>query len=724
MNLKNIVFMKYDFNRDMIVEVEKKENISKIEYIINNIKNETSLDKEKDERLSFFSNKNKKTQNNNNITNKDIKNELKLDNKKSIANQKELIEKKIYEALNKHKVEPPIKRLKLFSYICYIFIFLIGTITIILDLVYIGRIKKNLNLINNTIIIKYCSFISIYYLRELSILNWNISGVEGFESYTNIPAKNKSEYIILLKEKLLELFLENQSSMKVLYSSLYLSNNSTRTISEYNLSITVSNTRKIRLNSTILTSLLMYNSAFYNLASTSATIDKDHSDFYFYIYNNLNSFKRAINILIDTFSNELEICNKEIKYIIIFINIFNFICLLFFIYLFGKNFFSAVYTRINYMKIFYGINDNILKKIIANCENLLNKLRFLEEQMHHEGESLSDNNTKFYIKKKDKDNIDNYNLNEGINNRMNDSINFTHYMFVILYVIYILIFYVFCIFKGVYMLKISNLSILKSLVCNKKQDIQLGLIDYFNVYREFLLEDNITINNLIPLEYLYLLEKRELITLGDNMNFIKVNINKVYPKNENRSEIRDLCNYYINEYFDSSIECVEKIGLITKYDFNTLTINFIEEININRAVMVYILRRIGNITTFNMSDSINIRKRAGKGELYTLSLFNNETLHSKLNIIYFSIILPYIQEDRQEINKILIIGQIEYFLSSLTGLFGLIISFLFFCYFVPLINYINSIIYKTKNMLSIIPLSILSYQTDVLILFSISNDKK
>ena len=44
-------------------------------------------------------------------------------------------------------------------------------------------------------------------------------------------------------------------------------------------------------------------------------------------------------------------------------------------------------------------------------------------------------------------------------------------------------------------------------------------------------------------------------------------------------------------------------------------------------------------------------------------------------------------------------------------------------YFLPVINFINSIIYKTKNMLSIIPLNILSLQSGVANLLRISNEK-
>ena len=742
-NLKDLILMKYDFKKDMIVEEKKIKSISKIESIINNIKNETPLDIEKDERFSFFSNKNKKTKKSSiskgdkvDYSKSDIQTNntnININNSNNIVNEKELIKKKIYEALNKHKEEPPIKKLKIISLFCFLFMIVIGSITVYLDLEFIGKIKRNLNLVKNTILIKYCSFISVYYLRELTLLNFNIKEIDDVE-YINIPSKSKSDYLKFIKEELLKLFLENQSSIKVIYSSFSISKNSTNYISDYKLDLKLSNTRKIILNSNILNALMIYNSAFYNLVSTTSPLVQNHTDLITFIYNNLNGYSEGLEVLVNTFHYELELNNNELKIIIIILGIFNCICLIIFNYLFIKYFFSAIHVRINYMKIFYGINDNVLKRIIANCENLLNKLKCFDEQIHIEEQSLSPNHIEgnFTIGKsqkmneKEKTYNDNNNLsNDNDNNKIHDKMNLSSYIFIIFYGVYILIFYFFCICKGIYMFNISNLSIIKSLFYIKKQYIQLGVINFYNVYREFLFDENSMISDMTPLDYLIDIEKQGHSLLTGNIKFIEANINKVYAKNTNRSEIRNLCSYYKNDFFDSTVECSDKIGLISNYDFNTLLINFIDEININKNVMRYKLKHqniLGNLTNYNISDYIIILNTMGDNDIFRLDLFNNETLHGKLNIIFFSIILPYIQEDKQEISKILIIDNIEYFLLSLSCLIGLILALAFFCYFIPIINYVNSIIYKTKNMLSIIPLSILSYQNDVLILLGISNN--
>ena len=80
-------------------------------------------------------------------------------------------------------------------------------------------------------LIKYYSYTCVYYLRELTLLNFEISEIEG-GFYENIVAKNKDEYKALIKEKLSQLFIDNQSSMKTLYSfSFSLSKNIAKNLS-------------------------------------------------------------------------------------------------------------------------------------------------------------------------------------------------------------------------------------------------------------------------------------------------------------------------------------------------------------------------------------------------------------------------------------------------------------------------------------------------------------
>ena len=102
----------------------------------------------------------------------------------------------------------------------------------IFDLLYIGYFKECLNIIKSLIKIKYCSHISIYYLRELTLLNFDMNEIEGGE-YWNIPDNDIGNYVNLIKEELIKLLVENQSLMKIVYSSsLSISDNALKNISE------------------------------------------------------------------------------------------------------------------------------------------------------------------------------------------------------------------------------------------------------------------------------------------------------------------------------------------------------------------------------------------------------------------------------------------------------------------------------------------------------------
>ena len=91
--------------------------------------------------------------------------------------------------------------------------------------------------------------------------------------------------------------------------------------------------------------------------------------------------------------------------------------------------------------------------------------------------------------------------------------------------------------------------------------------------------------------------------------------------------------------------------------------------------------------------------------------------------MFFSTILPFIEFHREHVYNILNIDGRDTYLIIINVLFRALVTLVFLCYFLPVINFINSIIYKTKNMLSIIPLNILSLQSGVANLLRISNEK-
>ena len=64
----------------------------------------------------------------------------------------------------------------------------------------------------------YVNTMSLNFVRELSLLNFNAYDIVGGE-YILFAEKNKANYTILMAEKLLEKFNENQRLMKIIFSS-------------------------------------------------------------------------------------------------------------------------------------------------------------------------------------------------------------------------------------------------------------------------------------------------------------------------------------------------------------------------------------------------------------------------------------------------------------------------------------------------------------------------
>ena len=745
-NLTHVKLMVFDFYKECVVQGNKKEICSKIQNILNDLSSFDQLDSENEERINSLTRSVKNLKKYSFHIKKALKkeNEPNTPTTNNIVNnqvdEKKLIERQIFESLNKHKDELPIKRLKIFSSLSYIIIILFTGILLLFGNIYISYIKQNINkqninILKNIIYIKYFSHISVYFVRELTLLNFNIEEIKG-GIYQNIPAVLKEEYISLIKEELMKIFIENQSSMKILYSSsLELSKNASKYISETEISIKKLNQKIIDIKYDILTALIQYNSEFYNLASSTTPIEQNNPDLYNYIYNNLNGYKKGINILMDLYIDELKIYNYELKLIIITCNVLLLICFICIYIYININFISAIEVRGTYMEVFYGINENTLKSLILSCENMINKLRSSKEQKYNDIETFYESNDD---KMTNNNNTPKQNQNSFTNSNSsltNDYENITEnkastygITFLILYGIFLLICYIYFICNGIYIINASANSIFTSNVFKRLQHIHLGLIDIFNVYREFLFDNQSIVNEISPFEYMSFVEKEEIPKISIDYKYLISTSQKWLNQTDFLKDT--LCGFYINDFFDSTVQCEEYIGLITKYNFIYLSNYFLEEIKINKNLVKYKLKYekvLGNLTEYNPDDYINnnLIPRAedtpDDRTLFRLDLFNNETLHFNLNIIFFSIILPYIQSKRKIYFNF--ISSFEVYLSTISSIFFVFVTGSIFFYFIPIINIINSIIYKTKNMLSIIPLCILSSQKSALSLFNISNNE-
>jgi hypothetical protein len=251
----------------------------------------------------------------------------------------------------------------------------------------------------------------------------------------------------------------------------------------------------------------------------------------------------------------------------------------------------------------------------------------------------------------------------------------------------------------------------------------------FNTFREFIFDNQSIINGTSPVKYMANFEKQILPSILEDIKYLSNNFEEKFSINESSKMEENLCSYYINDYFDSSLDCSGSIGLITGYNFFFLSYYFLQEIFVNKNIMIYKLKHeniVGNLTDYNHTKYMNDAKipkendNSDNDNIFRLDLFNNYTIHARLNVIFYSIILPYINKGKKTTFFNLSLDSAINILTKLNISFLGIVTLVFFFYFIPMINFINNIIYKTKNLLSIIPLNILATQNGVSSLLNIS----
>ena len=153
---------------------------------------------------------------------------------------------------------------------------------------------------------------------------------------------------------------------------------------------------------------------------------------------------------------------------------------------------------------------------------------------------------------------------------------------------------------------------------------------------------------------------------------------------------------------------------------------FIDEIRTARNLVSLFLDQnkiVGNLTRYGTNNYSNLNLTENTSIIFRLELFNMNDTHKELNLFFSNIIMPYLEEERNEtLNAIQnkINGQ-ENLFYILIAIHIIIIVAIIFVYWIPMIKWTNIDLYKTKNMLTIIPVQILSAQPYSKILLNIKD---
>ena len=726
-DVKNIKYMIYNYQKEMVEE--KHNNSCELETVINKIKKDMPSEIGRDEDYPSIKikthNKLKKDENDKTDINKP------KDDGFKIMDKDKILKRKVVEAINNYKDEIPIKKLKILSFFAFIVIFAYGLLNFYFNTSYFETFQDLIILIQSALGLKHCNLLSIFYIRELTLLNFDLHEIKG-GLYTAFPANNKALYSDYILKKLNNLYIENHSLVKIVLGNAYkLSENSTNyfTSELFDMKFLTPDKHIRSVKYDMKKIIIAYNTAFSNLASSNIILEQNHSDLFNYFQNSFNDFEKGFDTLYDIYNYELELLRKKLKLYILLIILLVFISYSL-IYFFGlKYFLSSNVIRISYIQIFYNISCKTLKDLMKNCLNLIDKFKKSENMdstLSEEGEELEN-----FSYNKIKFNDINENItSDSENNQKNQNMHFSY-----LSIIFISLLFIFIAFLFGYFVYISNYFYN---IYEQTQQIssfskyfllfQFVPMKIYNAYREFIFDNKSIIFNLTPYEYLKNVENEIYNLLRQSVYHSNPIIKEMVQNNRTVFEIfySDSCSFESINYFNLTDECVNKFAYLSRFNLDRTLLYFLEQLRIKKNIVKYMLDNynvVGDLSEYNKDKMINIYNINSNNDktIFRLDLFINEKIHTNINFMYFNILLQNLEKTKNMINNFSIDGKDSHFL-LLIILYSLSLCLVIIVFFLPMIKFLNKQIYKAKNILSIVPINVLLYQRSNRNLFKFFND--
>ena len=121
---------------------------------------------------------------------------------------------------------------------------------------------------------------------------------------------------------------------------------------------------------------------------------------------------------------------------------------------------------------------------------------------------------------------------------------------------------------------------------------------------------------------------------------------------------QNICNYNYTDRFNSYEQCTSEFWFLLNYDFNIIANNFIENLRKSTFVVKYFIESnkiVGRLNDYNQDIWLKDEKisQVGKNKsgeyIFRLDLYNDDTIHGYLDLIFVNILLPYIDINRKHI---------------------------------------------------------------------------
>ena len=576
-----------------------------------------------------------------------------------------------------------------------------------------------------------------YFLREFTLVNFLMPNEPNNCNYTQYPVyrNNITQLRNFMREKLRILYMQSNNMLYLLTSfDVKLSQNATDILQNNELVITTvnDNLTLYEIHTTFTISLIELNSVLYNLAIANTFIQQNLSDIYIFIHNYQNEVGKRIRDQIDIFIDELNknIKKKKLRFIIQMVIILV-LLVLFFVILFIC-YRIIIKKKSSYIEGFYEIKLPFITESLKNCEQFIYVLKRqkreeesgieneqsneenqneeeLEKQMEEEEKELKAMNKKMNEKyyQNNKKNLTNQSDNRDTLSLIVFSLSFSLYLLVCFafFLISYFIYYNFSEDANNYTTYMFHL-----------QRIQNNRIEFFNGYREYLFDKNSTVNG-ISCEAFIQIKSEDIYSTKGNDSYI---INTMYTKIKNYKQKyeefneQSLCSRMEGDFFENEYQCEHFLDGQISYGYGITSYTLLDLTRMGFNFVKYFYLEDKNIVG-NLSEYGKYKYEINDDETFRLQLFNNDTIHTNLNIIFLHALLPFylgilnltsnsIQEAVANVDDPYLIIMICYIVVNVI---------LFFFIWIPFIKNMNSIIYNAKKILGIIPIHILSTLTNI-----------
>ena len=707
-NMSPIKYSKYDFVKLMVVDIPDYKKISQVEL-------KMTGEKENDFLKQTTNNQQGKTP----IIKTDFTKFVNVDSLDSKINQTIII-KQIEYSLGKEETQPSIVRLRIISFIVFIILIAIG-LSLLYTILYCHKIiKENIILIINSYDLIAYNCLGTYYSKELVLLN--------NENYTKFPYDNRDEYINSILNNTLKIFIKEHELITYMISSfLKISSKNYQylIVDTINTYIIEDDFNITSYSMIIDNSFIEANSALFHIGhkNISEIIPTNFYVFY-YIYNSMNDIFIAYEKQAQTYLNEIKYKIHDLEIILIIVVI---ICILmnvlcYFLISFAYDLIAQ--RKESYLEVFFEIGTPVIKSSLEKCEKFIKKIN---EENNNDNESTDsfDNDiisSENHINQNDKRNKEKG--KKGV--RKTNSSRETKVFKIIMSMFFFAVSLFSCIIFIFDFIWLDDSKIF--MLCYQKIiGLKNRYIMTFNTLREYMFDYTLKVNSTDSLSFLnsildrlYIIQTEYLRYITDKRSVIPGGFQKKYEE----ILLTNPCKY--SNYFKSENDCLKFMSKSPSFGISVLSTYFLENVRmIKDSVQKRIkLQKLSNFTfNLTLTGTKEAKKLWPQGEenqkiyqkLDSIQEFLIDNNHLNTNILFIHLIIPYIDVVSNNLSKAILKGlknnKLLYII--LTCFYIIIMICIYIFIWIPFQTNLSQTIFKTKNMLTIIPKEVLSELTNI-----------